>query len=380
MKKIVLITLVIFYPSWMMAQSDVYIVNATVEGLKKIPEAKAFLTYRDGNKSITDSVLVKNGKFTFQGSVSEYVSAQLVLDHEGGGLKRAQDILPIYLEHGKINVIAKDSLKYATIGGPLINKQYILYNSLLRKNSERLKLIRDRWSKIDIRDSSLRKLNAEMAAAHQNELLAREKLNIQFVREHPDFEISSEILSKIAGPIIKVDKIDPLYTMLSEKARKTHAGLKLGKDLALTKTTSVGYMAPDFLKNDMEGKIIQLSNLRGKYIFIDFWASWCTPCRADNPNIIKAYNDFKDQGIQVLGISLDKDKAAWLKAVKEDGLSYTQILDEVVGGQRIADKYAIKAIPQNFLIDPSGKIIARNLRGTDLERELRNIYKSKSDL
>lgn len=374
MKKIVLVLLVGFYPFAMIAQTGPYLLNGTVERLKKTPQAKVFLTYREGNKAVTDSTLVKNGNFTFQGSVSEYVSAQLILDHSGDGLKKAQDILPIFLEQGKIIVLAKDSLKHGTVTGPIINKQYALYNNLFRKNSESLKLIRDRWSKIDAKDSSLRKLNDELAAAYSKELKIREQLNIQFIKANPDFEISSEILSRVAGPIIKVEKIEPLYNLLSEKVRLTRAGIKLGQDLARTKATHVGSISPGFRKNDMNGKLIQLSDLRGKYVFIDFWASWCTPCRAENPYVIKAYNEFKDKGLEVLGISLDKDKNAWLKAVKDDGLPYIQLLDEVVDGKRIADKYAVKAIPQNFLIDPSGKIVARNLRGAELDKELGKIF------
>lgn len=380
MKKIIIGLLTIFCPFLTMAQSGVYMLNATVQGLKKMPKGKAFLTYRNGNKTVIDSALVKNGNFTFQGSVSEYASAQLVLDHSGDGLKKAQDILQIYLEKGKITVLAKDSLKNGTVTGPLINKQYALYNNLFRKNSESLKSIRERWSKIDAKDSSLRKLNDELAAAYSNELKTREQLNVQFIKAHTDFEISSETLSRVAGPIIKVEKIEPLYNLLSEKVRKTRAGIKLGNDLALTKATYVGFISPGFSKNDMNGKLIQLSDLRGKYVFIDFWASWCAPCRAENPYVIKAYKEFKDKGLEIIGISLDKDKNAWLKAVKEDGLPYTQLLDEVVEGQRIADNYAVKAIPQNFLIDPSGKIIARNLRGAELDQKLGKLFGNNTSL
>ncbi|WP_431294433.1 redoxin domain-containing protein [Pedobacter sp. P26] len=376
MKKAKLITLVLLSPFMIKAQNASYELNVTIQGLKQRPGTKAFLIFRNGNKTITDSTLVRNGRFTFQGALSEYKSAQLALDHTGAGLEKTQDFLQLYLEKGLITVLAKDSLKFGEVDGPVINKQARLYKTLLRKNSDKLKSISAKWSKIDPKDSSLRKLNDELASAYKNEILVREQLNVQFIKENPDADISAEILSRVAGPIIEVEKIEPLYHLLSARVRKTSAGRTLGADLASTKATYVGSLSPTFSKSDMDGKMIKLADFKGRYVLIDFWASWCKPCRAENPYVIKAYDKFRDKGFQVLGISLDKDKNSWLKAVKDDALPYTQILDEAANGQRIADNYAVKAIPQNFLIDPKGKIIARNLRGTELDKELKRIFGS----
>jgi len=374
MKRIQLIILVILCPFVMSAQNVAYKVSGRLQEFKQAPGGKAFLIFYNGNKTITDSTLVNDGQFTFQGTISDYSSAQLILDHSGNGLRKAQDIIQIYLEKGLITVLGKDSLKSAKVSGAVINKQNARYKELLKANSENLKSISDKWSKIIPKDTSMRKLNDQLAAAYQKEVLAREQLNIQFVKENTDAEISADILSRVAGPMIKVEKIEPLYNSLSEKVRKTRTGVKLGQDLALTKATYIGSLSPAFAKDDINGKLIQLTDLKGKYVLIDFWASWCTPCRAENPYVIKAYNQFKGKGFEVLGISLDKDKTAWLKAVKDDALPYIQILDEAATGERIADKYAVKAIPQNFLVDPSGKIIARNLRGDDLDKELKKIF------
>jgi len=374
MKRIQLIILVILCPFVMSAQNVAYKVSGRLQEFKQARGGKAFLIFYNGNKTITDSTLVNDGQFTFQGTISDYSSAQLILDHSGNGLRKAQDIIQIYLEKGLITVLGKDSLKSAKVSGAVINKQNARYKELLKANSENLKSISDKWSKIIPKDTSMRKLNDQLAAAYQKEVLAREHLNIQFVKENTDAEISADILSRVAGPMIKVEKIEPLYNSLSEKVRKTRTGVKLGQDLALTKATYVGSLSPAFAKDDINGKLIQLTDLKGKYVLIDFWASWCTPCRAENPYVIKAYNQFKGKGFEVLGISLDKDKTAWLKAVKDDALPYIQILDEAATGERIADKYAVKAIPQNFLVDPSGKIIARNLRGDDLDKELKKIF------
>lgn len=134
----------------------------------------------------------------------------------------------------------------------------------------------------------------------------------------------------------------------------------------------LGTMAPDFTLTSLEGKSITLSSLRGKYVLIDFWASWCPPCRAENPNVVAAYSKFKDKNFTILGVSLDKDKDKWQEAVTKDKLSWNHVSDLQGWESTVAALYGVQSIPANFLIDPAGKIIAADLRGSDLERVLSN--------
>lgn len=162
---------------------------------------------------------------------------------------------------------------------------------------------------------------------------------------------------------------------LAEVVNKTSEKFPSHMALQNVKKSLPSNKAQDFTQPDASGKPVSLSQFKGKYVLVDFWASWCGPCRKDNPNVVKAYNEFKDKNFTILGVSLDQSKDAWLKAIQQDSLSWTQVSDLKFWNNEAATLYGVQAIPYNVLLDPAGNIIAENLHGAEIAQTLRKVIK-----
>jgi peroxiredoxin len=204
-----------------------------------------------------------------------------------------------------------------------------------------------------------------------------EKVYRQYVVENSASPIALYILKQYAGYDIDVPKIEAMFENLSASMQKSPSGVLFKEQIEIAKRTMVGAYAMEFTQNDTLGNPISLSSFKGKYVLVDFWASWCGPCRAENPNLVKAFHAYKDKGFTILGVSLDQPgkQQAWLDAIHKDGLTWTQVSDLNYFNNAVAKQYGIVAIPQNFLLDKTGKIIAKNIRGDELDQKLREIMK-----
>lgn len=340
---------------------------------------KAYLVYQYGATNLIDSAILVDGSFQFTGKVLFPVNAVMALDHKGVGfshLNGKDDILSFYLEKGNIVLSGNDSLAKVSITGSPINDE----NAQLQAS---LSLINSRAKKL-YTDAQAAPAAMQQSVAFQNQLQANLKILQKqqedalknFIATHKNSYLSLLALSSLGTPNADVSGLEPLYEGLSQELKDTEAGKQLRLSLNTLKATAIGTLAPDFTQNDTEGKPVKLSSFRGKYVLIDFWASWCPPCRQENPNVVRVFNKYKTKNFTIVGVSLDRpgDKAAWLQAIKADGLAWTQVSDLKYWQNEVAALYMVQSIPQNFLVDPDGKIIAKNLRGEDLEHKLAELF------
>ena len=343
------------------SQTPLYNITGDITGI----EGTIYLTHKIGEKWIkADSTELIDGKFTFDGSVIGPEQYYLTFKN-----KRAS--IPFIIENSAININAdlKD-LASAEITGSASQDIMNNYNNgvvavFLEKDNKLGQAHRQAAKAKD------KKKMEEMFAEHFKIMEERYVATKNFIiNNNKSFAAALIASHQIRGK--EADEIDELVALLDASLMEIDLVIGMKEKAEALRVVSIGKIAPDFTLNDTEGESVTLSSLLGKgYLLIDFWASWCGPCRMENPNVVEAYNKYHAKGFEVIGISLDGGNVEdWKKAIIEDNLPWINVLDYTNGKSEVTKSYVVQSIPTNFLLDKEGKIIAKNLRGEALKEKL----------
>ncbi|HWJ27813.1 MAG TPA: TlpA disulfide reductase family protein [Flavisolibacter sp.] len=332
-----------------------------------------YIRYVSGGNPVTDSTQAPAGEFKFKGNIAEPTIATLIVKFakQAGEEKAQRDYTGIFLEPGKLALTATDSLKNSKVTGTKGQADFAAIMKQQQGYEAKLNPLYDQYSqaKANKDQAGMDKAEKEIDAI-ENEM--KEQVYGTFVKNHPTSPVAMFALRQYAGYDIDPEKIEPLFNKLPASTQKLPSAVSLKDEMEIAKKTGIGKYAMEFTQNDTLGNPVSLSSFKGKYVLVDFWASWCGPCRAENPNVVKTYQKFQNKNFTILSVSLDRpgQKERWLKAIHDDGLTWTHVSDLKFWDNAVAKQYGIRAIPQNLLLDPSGKIIGKNLRGEELAEKL----------
>ena len=355
---------------WSFGQKDQVSINANIKGLK----ANQWVYLGLLSDAKADSVKTSAGKFSFVKPLKKGEGNIYLL--RIGRTYGDDNALILYVDQGNISITGNGpNFKEAVLSGSGYVKDFNAYNEFL-KHAPALAASDSIYKKFDaaykVKDSALVQ---QMRPAMIELDSVRSLLSTQWAEAHLNSPISTYILYSDLRYKLSFKEQEEMLNKISAAAKDNNMAREIAKGIDADKLTGPGMPAIDFAQTDTSGKAVALKDFRGKYVLVDFWASWCGPCRAENPNVVAAFNKFKEKKFTVIGVSLDKDKEKWLAAIYKDNLTWTHVSDLNFWDNAVAKLYDIRSIPFNLLIGPDGKIIAKDLHEGELDKKLTEIIK-----
>ncbi|MEE9361026.1 MAG: TlpA disulfide reductase family protein [Cellulophaga sp.] len=363
MKKILLTLLVIVSFASCSKNQDGFTLNGTLSGDIE-NGTKVFLkVINEQNQPVDiDTTTVENGVFVFNVKAEIPELHYIFID-------KTQGNIPLIVEKGAVDLIAhKDSLNSASIKGAPQNDFFYKFLGDYRELGLRSQSINN-----DMRTASASQDEATMNALRDEykELQDEAKnYELDFIKNNPESLISAiTLFDKLRSKTLPQDEVKEIFDGFTQEIKNSKPGKKISTSLENGKSTAIGAKAPNFSAPTPTGETLALNDVLGKVTIIDFWAAWCRPCRAENPNVVNVYNKYHEKGLNIIGVSLDRKAEDWKKAITDDGLTWNHV-SNVKYFDEIAQLYNINAIPATFILDENGIIIAKNVRGPALEQKI----------